>query len=171
MSSIKDRLNEPASPRPGLGGELRNMRENGQASAEELRSFLKSVQGRSPQEVLGVVAQSGLASSILFSTIGCVVLLVVFSVIPYQLEKLSANEASAKPTKKEAAETDEKTVAEPSKADQQTAAKTESQENVPDANAPDPSLPDKLGIGETKNADPKTNPLDSNIDNLLDGEF
>lgn len=168
MSSIKDRLNEPASPRPGLGGELRNIRENGQASAQELRDFLKSVQGRSPQEVMGVVAQSGLTSSILLSTIGCVVLLVVFSVIPYQLNKLAANDESAKTSAEEQSESDETNASTPAAENQQAASKTESPNEQP-VGSPDPSLTDKLGIGETKEADPKSNPLNSKIDNLLDG--
>ncbi|MCA9067273.1 MAG: hypothetical protein KDA84_00005 [Planctomycetaceae bacterium] len=170
MSSIKDRLNEPASPRPGIGGELHHMRENGRASAQELRDFLKSVKGRSPQEVLGVVAQSGLATSILFSTIGCVVLLVVCSVIPYQLNKLSASEESEKSSAKAKVDSEEENTATPPPANQQATKTTEPQNETP-GNGPDPSLPDKLGIGETKNADAKTNPLDSKIDNLLDGDF
>lgn len=170
MSSIKDRLNEPGSPRPGLGGELRQVRENGQASAQELRDFLKSVQGRSPQEVLGVVAQSGLATSIILSTIGCVVLLVVCSVGPYYWNKLSADGGTTKPSVEKQSEPDaDNTDTEPSA--KQQAANAPQPSEATAANPPDPSLPNKLGIGETKTANPKTNPLDSNIDNLLDGDF
>ena len=159
MSSIKDRLNEPAPPRPGIGGELGQMRENGKASAEEIRAFLKSVRGKSPQEVLGTIAQSGLAMSILWATIGCAVLLVVFSVIPYVLS--GEDEAEAPSAKKAQAEKKE-----PAEAEQTAQAKPNENETPA---GPDPSLPDKLGIGETKASDPKKNPLEGNIDNLLDG--
>ncbi len=168
MSSIKDRLNEPAPTRPGVGGELKHLRQNGQASAAEIREFLKSVQGKSPQEVLGVVAQSGLASGIVLATIGCIVLLVVGSVIPYALNRLSADAASAKPAKTQQAEAPAEKPDSPAK---QAAAAPPQAGTEPATANPVDTLPDKLGIGETKAADPKKNPLDSgsDIDKLLDG--
>jgi hypothetical protein len=128
------------------------------ATAEELRKFIGQMHGKSPQEVLGEVAQSGLTRGIVTSAIGAIVILIVFTVGPFLVNRLSADTASV-------------ATAQP----QQAAVQTEpvpAQASEPQA-VPDESdlqkATDAMGIGETKTADPDKNPMDKRLDSLLDG--
>jgi hypothetical protein len=163
MPNIKDHVTETDSARPSVGGELRQLKTNGAATAGELREFIGSLKGKSPQEVLGAVAQSGLTRGIVLATIGFVVVLVTCSVVPYGYNKIWPS-VTAAPTK--SSDDDQPTESNPdAENSEQPVASTD--ENPAGAG----DLTDTLGIGETKTSDPKANPLESksNLDNLLDG--
>ena len=166
MPNFKDHVTRTGPSRPGLGSELRQLKTNGEATTGELREFLGTLRGRSPQEVLGAVAQSGLTRSIVIATIGFVVVLAVFTVVPYGYHTLWPEQAVAAASDKDAdtSQTPDEAPVNPV----QPAAANPPTDDIP-AGAGD--LPGKLGIGETKSADPGKNPLDSNnkIDKLLDG--
>ena len=144
--------------------QTRRLKADAAASAEELRQFIAKMHGKSPQEVLGAVAESGLTRGIITSAIGAFVILVVFTVGPFMLNKLSADTAPAS-----------------TKNPQQTAAKTEpnSTRTAVQKQSTEPEVvperadlekaTDAMGIGETKTADPDENPLDNKLDSLLDG--
>ena len=67
----------------GIIGDVQSVRHNGVASLTELREFIGSLKGRKPQEVMGDVASNGLVQGILLSTVGFVVILLLFTVIPF----------------------------------------------------------------------------------------
>lgn len=155
---------QQASP-SGVAGDLQRLKTDGHASAAELREFLSHLKGRSPQEVLGVVAESDLFRSILTATAGCAVLLVVLTVVPYALKDRTASVDEKKPTAAP--------VTQP--IDEQQTGLAEKAANASEQTAaasPEPDLEraaKAMGIGGTTEADPNSNPLDSKLDKLLDG--
>ncbi|MBM80671.1 MAG: hypothetical protein CMJ78_08770 [Planctomycetaceae bacterium] len=154
-----------------IASELGDLKKNSTATAEELRQFMGEMQGKNPQEVMGLVASSGLASSILVSTAGCVVLMFMLTVIPYFWEDVfgassdSTATAVATPTKSEPAAPAEQT--QPSEN-----APANVVENTSNGETPSTSDVEKaaaaMGIDETKTAKPNENPLDK-VDSLLEG--
>ena len=129
--------------------DLENIKQNGSASLVELKQFLSRLQGRSPQEVVGLVSTSLLVQSMIIATLASLAIMVVFTVGPYvmygppQVKQAKASPGKAAP------------VAAPAKTEE--AAKPEGNEG---------RFKKALGVDETKTADPNKNPLD--IDNLLD---
>src|SRR5690349_13965485 len=81
--------------KPGIATDITRLKEASAGSAAEMRDFVRSLKGRSPQEVLGLVAQSSLLSGVIQATLGCIVLIAVFTVGPYAMGKM----APAKPKK------------------------------------------------------------------------
>jgi hypothetical protein len=71
-----------SEPAP-MGRKLRRLGADVVASGDELREFLQQFRGKSPQEVLGLVASSGLVRATCMAAAGCVVLVAVFTVLPY----------------------------------------------------------------------------------------
>ena len=69
MDHTRDRLSEPPA-RGGVANDLHKLRTNGAASAAELREFLSSIRGKSPEDALGAFASSNLIQALLISTIG-----------------------------------------------------------------------------------------------------
>ena len=167
MDTTTNRLAEDAARSSRIGGEFSRLRNDGSATADELREFIGQLQGRSPQEVLGIVAKSGLIKGIILATIGFAVLMVVFTVIPYAMSQGSDSDKAVtvtQPAKPAAdAKADDTAAANPNAAGEATpvAAATPTDSGSPD-------LKKRLGIDETKIADPNSNPLDK-LDNLLDG--
>ena len=51
----------------GVSAEMRQLKADTSESLGELQEFLKQTRGKSPQEVLGIVTNSGLFSSIVLS--------------------------------------------------------------------------------------------------------
>lgn len=143
-------------------GDLKQLKTEGGTTAAELREFLSKLKGRSPDEVMGVVANSNLVRSTLTATMGCVVLLVVLTIVPYALKLRSAS-VSEKPSA---------AVAQPTNEAPAAAEKAASTSDQTAAAAPAPDLEraaKAMGIGDPIEADPKLNPLDSKLDKLLDG--
>ncbi len=153
-----------AHPGVALGSEVHGLKTNGHAPLDELREFLAALKGRNPQEVIGIVSSSLLIQSMVLATIGTVVFMAVFTVVPYWLYgplKAGPTAAHAPPAAPPATPAAGKTAdasatktgdsASPKQADAAKAAKT-------------------LGLDETKAADPSKNPLESspNLDKLLD---
>jgi len=161
---------QPTETEPRSGGivrDLSQLKSDGAASVAELREFLKETKGKSPQEMLGRIAKSGLTRSIVLATFLLAVLLAALTLIPYVLQGRDAASAHTRTAEPLAAET--------------TAASTDDVTPKPDAAAaatveqtndakPDPDrVLDVLGIGETRTAEPDKNPLEDKLDNLLDG--
>ena len=140
---------EPNPPLASTRAELRNLRNNSQATVEELKAFLREMKGKSPQEMLGMVATNQLFKATLQSLVFILVLIAVFTVIPYF-------------TRETPAETPAETVEAPAP----EAAPAEP-ETVPET-PPEPAALENLGIGEEKQAPPNVNPLDGNTGSFLD---
>jgi len=168
MDSAKPTPEQPAMPGFGVARDLRHLKTHSAASVAELGEFLAQTRGRRPQEVLGLVAGSQLMRSVAVATVGSVVVLVVCTVVPWWLNQLSADSAAVKPT--EPPKTAATTVATPeAKRSEQPPADSP----APAADAT-PSQVDAeqaikvMGLDDTKAADPKKNPLENSLDNLLD---
>lgn len=155
---------------PGTGGivrDLRRLKSDGSASVAELREFLKDVKGKSPQEMLGLVAKSGLTRSITLATFLFAVLLAALTLIPYGMQAREAKSPETPSAQEPAAETTAaQAVDEAPKPD--TAATTPAEETNGVPSDPEHAL-EVLGIGETRAADPDKNPLEDKLNNLLDG--
>lgn len=150
---------EPAEPQRGLQADLQRVKAGSFASAAELREFVQNLRGKSPQEVLGTVANSGLIQGVAISTIGTILLMALFTAGPYFLfGKPVVKSKSDKPAE---VSNEPKEVAKPTPADSKAAISSD-----PKANAQ--KTLDKMGESETKMADPKVNPLDKEVDDLLD---
>lgn len=155
---------DPAKSQPGLRGDLHRARAGAFATTAELREFVHNLRGKSPQEVLGAVANSGLAQGVGLATFGTIILMGVFTVLPYFIYGGKAAAAAALTAKKAAA------AAPAPESTAEAAAKTTDDKAAPaskNASSNAQQTLDKMGESETKQADPKVNPLD-NLDDLLD---
>ena len=147
--------------------EFRNLKENGSATEAELGEFLAQLRGKRPQEVLGLVAQSGLTRGMATATVFVAAILAVFTIVPYAWSKMS-------PEKPAVAK--EKTVEEPAAAKPQaaeTGAAQPAAATPPSPASTEPAKPtqaeimEKLGVGQAKQSDPLVNPLENRTDDLL----
>ena len=142
----------------GIGRDLRSVRDNGNASLQELREFVGNLKGRGAREVIGIVSGNSLVKGIEMAALGFVILLLLFTAIPFYL---AGDESVAKKSPAASAKTtpapEKNKQKETGKQDQADAAKTGNE------------AVDKMGIGETKTFDADENPLEKKLDNLLDG--
>ncbi|MFP6612545.1 MAG: hypothetical protein VB835_09570 [Pirellulales bacterium] len=152
----------------GVARDFRRLKADGGATADELREFIRRMRGKSPQQMLGILAQSGLVKSILVSAAGFVVVLSALTVVPYLLKPDTAAAANSPSASKQ----EQNRSTSPQPAETQAANPASS----PATNAQGtPQSPDAeaaaaaLGIDETKQAPPDKNPLEKDLDNLLDG--
>lgn len=155
MDKLREHLTDDSrQAKPGMVSGAKRLSTDAAASTAELRDFVRSLKGRSPQEVMGIVTSSALTQAIIGSTIATVVLIAVLTV-PF-----AGGSAKAKSTKPQAATS--VTEPEPTKSNEKAASNsdTPSEEDIKKASK-------AMGLDETKTADPKKNPLD-NFDNLLD---
>ncbi|MEC9093632.1 MAG: hypothetical protein VX438_13045 [Planctomycetota bacterium] len=149
------------NPSRGILRDVQNVKTNGAASLAELREFIGALKGRKPQEIMGEVASNGLVQGIAMSSIGFLIILLVFTVIPYLM---AGEEPDAQNDSPPAVTTPNPTIRGPQKNKPQSKAnpKTPSaQGQTGDA------LLENLGIGETKKADPNENPLGEKFNDLL----
>ncbi|MBT3890343.1 MAG: hypothetical protein HN617_11685 [Planctomycetaceae bacterium] len=162
-SSEQNRTQTQDKGSGGITGDIRSVKNNGAASLTELREFIGSLKGRKPQEAIEIASSNGLIRGLMISTIGFLVVLFVFTVIPFFLhEDEVVTQQGITPTSENALETQESN----STADAGTQGGSDSLQ-TPTAQGEE--LLDKLQIGETKTADPDANPLDSQFNDLLDG--
>ena len=142
--------------------DMERLGKNSQAVVGELREFLANLKGKSPKEMMGAVAESHLGKSLVSATVFMAVLLFILSAVPFYMKQNKEAEKLAR---------DETPSAGTSSTEQ------EESEYVPEEDeagekplaTPEQSTADALGIGEQKIADPKSNPLDSSGEDLLDG--
>jgi len=137
---------------------MENLKQNGSASLAELKEFLGSLKGRSPQEVVGIVSTSMLVQSMVVSTLATLGILAVFTIGPYLVY--------GPPKEKRTAAAPPPAAAAPATAAPATTAETGKPGEVTEEGKA--QALQKLGIDETKTSDPKVNPLEKNLDNLLD---
>jgi hypothetical protein len=166
-------------PRPapfGIARDIQRVKTDSAATAAELREFLGQMRGKRPQEVLGLVAGSGLAKSMLAATLGCLLLMVALTVIPYFLyhrgPKPAPKAAAPKPAAIQTAPATA-TAATPPAAQAGPPTAHETVKSAPPAGTSAPPANVEraikaMGMDETKMADPKKNPLEKSLDKLLD---
>jgi len=131
------------------------------ASAAELREFVQNMKGRSPQEVLGAVANSGLLQGVAISTLGTIFLIALFTAGPYFLYGKAGLKAKA--TQPAEVRAEEKAAEPASTAENKSAISSDAKQNVQ-------QTLDKMGESETKMADPNENPLEKELNDLLDSK-
>jgi hypothetical protein len=167
MDQTREQLEKPPATSTGVAADMKRLKSDSASTAEEVREFIANLKGRSPQEVLGAVSESGLVQATVQATLGCVVVLVACTVLPWALN-------SDEPVV--AAETEPATTA-ATEASENAATDPQSETASADAQSGDdsPSSSDAaraasaMKIDETVVTDPKSNPLDGNLDKLLDG--
>ncbi len=165
MQSDHTSSEPPPQPMANPRSELRNLRENSNATVAELKAFLRQLQGRSPQEMLGIVAESQLIRAICISTAIVLAGGLLCTAIPFALggdnkRGTAAARQTAGPTAPEPALP---APAETTPAPVNPAGGTN---NPLSATKPDLS---NLGVTEEKQAPPDRNPLENTRDNFLDG--
>ncbi len=156
---------QPPISSPGIAGQVSRLKHHSGATAAEMRQFLAQMRDKSPREVLGVIAQSGLVQATTLAFAGSIVLLLVMTLVPAMFGDKPADKAAAKPavaTPAPAASTP--TADDKAKTDTTTAAKDA---GAKPATSDKDNVAKKLGINETKTADPKKNPLDNTGDDLF----
>ena len=157
----------PNPPMANPRSELRNLRESSSATVEELKSFLRQLQSKSPQEMLGIVAASQLFRAICVSTVIVLVGGLIFTAIPFAMGTGKNKERAL------SRETGGPTAAEPSIPRPTPAPANPSpvDQAADPSNPLTPTTPDlsTLGVTGEKQAPPDKNPLENNKDNFLDG--
>lgn len=146
---------DPAPPSPQISptGDIRKLRANTTATLEEIRAFLMTMRGKSPKEMLGVIASSTLIKSVTQAAIATSAVLLVFTLGPFIWNSIfSKVKTSRSPA--------------PSLATQSVPAKPAEPEK-PKEPAISPKASDTLGIGEQKSAPPNVNPLEKSSDDIL----
>ena len=149
----------PVSPPVGMGltRDIRALKDSGAASVAEMKTFLKSLKSRNPQEVIGIVSSNLLVQSLGIACVATALFMFVFTVGPYLI--YGPPTAKAPPPKSAA----QSMATSPSEGAAGTGATPSGQTDAEQA-------AQVMGLEETKSADPKTNPLDNpDIDKLLDG--
>lgn len=165
MDQTRQQRDDQSPPVTGIAGDMKRLHGDATATAAELREFVSSLKGRSPAEVLGAIGESSLVQAVAQAAVGCVVLLVLFTVGPY----LYYGPAVAAPVESSDA------AAASGDAPSAAAAETDAVAEAADGGAEPDAAPDveqaarAMGIDEARPADPKVNPLDSDLDRLLDG--
>lgn len=158
--------NSPSGRAPrGIAGEIHRAKIGTKATAAELREFVQEFHGRSPQEMLGLVAASNLVQATILATVITFIFMAAFTIGPYFLS--SPAPVAAKPTPPAAAPAPAPSA---SAAPAPVAATSATTAPLAVATGTGPATPDvlnTLGIGETKVSDPKKNPLEAGGDDLL----
>ena len=143
----------------GILRDVQSVKRNGAASLTELREFIGALKGRKPQEVMGEMASNGLVQGIIMSSIGFVMVLLVFTAFPFFLAE---DEPKVQP--------ETTPTASPVQPVEQSPAVQNANEEKPLEGGPTgDAVLDNLGIGETKDANPDVNPLGDKFDDLLEG--
>ena len=167
MDSTRQHFEDSQTPGFGPASDLKRLKTNGSATVAEIREFLGAMRGRKPEEVLGAVAGSTLVQSMVIATIGTVLLLVIGSVGPWAWNKYVAaapDAAAKKPVAAKAKPADRPAEKSDAKADKPKAKPVKDDEGASNLDRAIKAM----GMDETKTADPKKNPLDKDLDNLLD---
>jgi len=157
---------------------MANLRNQSAATVEELRSFLEGMRGKSAKEVLGTLAESGLIRATFQATVISIVGIGLFTVGPYMIyggKKKGPTTSAAAPaaaTANAGASTNSPTATTSAMPTSGAAATTSNNAEKASGGATPETDLDKaakaLGVSETKSADPKNNPREKDLDNLLD---
>lgn len=161
------------------------LKEHGAATVDELKDFLHGMRGKSAQEVLGVIAQSGLVRAVSQATVVTVVLVGAFTVGPYFLYGRNGAKPAASPGPNSSQGAGDQTAKTPAAAAPAAAVPGDAAGAAAPASAGVGQAADTaaspagapgdleraakvLGVGETKGSDPKSNPREKDLDSLLD---
>ena len=145
---MKSKPTETRTAMASSKADLRELRDKSRATVGEIQAFLRELKGKSPQEMLGVVAVSNLFRSLVLSTGLVVGGILLFTAIPYFMGSDEKPAPVSKPPNPVEAPVQTPQPAEP-------------------AAEPAPDPLSKLGVGEELSAPPNTNPLENKGDDFL----
>ena len=169
MSEEFDQENQPR----GFLGDVRNVKHNGAASLAELREFIGSLKGRKPQEIMSEVASNGLVRGMVMSTVGFLVILLVFTAIPYLMADeepvVQKEETPAVSSSKDQASENTNDRNQAEDVSRSNASGNNGSGNNGSGEQTGNAAINKMGIGETLEADPDKNPLGDKFNELLEG--
>jgi len=152
--------------------DVRKLKRNSTAAAGELKEFLGRIQGKSPKEMMGVMASSSLFRGLVHATLAMAVLVLILTVVPYAWGEFFSGGDQGPPLT-EATETQPAESTEGETKPDESAAADPNIAIPPDempADIGDPAkVIDTLGVGETKEAPANVNPLEGAADDLLKG--
>ncbi len=160
MDKTREQAEPQITPGKGLRGDMERLKTNSAATAEELREFVSGLKGRSPQDVLGIVSETGLFKGVVQATVGCIVLLAALTVIPWTL----ADDQPETKTAEAAAPAEENTA----ETDSEATPATETETAATGGEVNPAAAVKAMGEDEVKPADAPTDPLDNTLKNLLE---
>lgn len=169
MDQTREQLEKPPATATGIAADMKRLKSDSASTAEEVREFIANLKGRSPQEVLGAVSESGLVQATVQATFGCLIVLLVATVVPWWFDDGLTNDERA------AVVMTAEMVAESASAEAEVATDSTSESTEDSSSSDTPTDNDAaraaaaMKIDETVVTDPKSNPLDGNLDKLLDG--
>lgn len=159
MEKTREQAEPQITPGKGLKGDVQRLKANSTATADELRAFVAGLKGRSPQEVLGIVSETGLFRGVVQATVGCVVLIAALTVLPWAF----ADEKPEKPVETAAAPQT------PATSGAETPATGTGTVAAAKPGQVDPAAAIKaMGEDEVKPANAAVDPLDNSLNNLLE---
>jgi len=167
MDQTREQLEKPPATSTGIAADVKRLKSDSASTVEEVREFIANLKGRSPQEVLGAVSESGLVQATVQATFFCMVVLVACTVLPWALkseEPVVAAETGSATT--EATDASENAATDPQS---ETASANAQSGNGAPSSSDAARAASAMKIDETVVTDPKSNPLDGNLDKLLDG--
>jgi hypothetical protein len=164
MESTQRRAEQATVPLKSAAGDLHRAKSAGAASVQELKEFLQKHRGKSSQELLGELGKSNLVQAMIKSTIGCLILLVALTVVPY-LTQGGPKEKKTKPLAAVAAKAQDAAAS--------PAAKTAEMESAAGSTGVPEGVDVErakrvMGLDETKTAPDDVNPREKELDDLLD---
>lgn len=137
----------------------------------EIRSFLHGLQERTPQEAIGMSGEGDLVRYLVVAVAASVALAFAGTALPYfwPVDEAAVRKQRTVAEDRAAAtgSVAEATAASPATRPAEAATTAVTPSGEPVAN-PGQVL-ESLGVGEAKQADPKKNPLEGNLEKLLDG--
>jgi hypothetical protein len=168
MDQTREHLEKPPATSTGIAADMKRLKSDTASTAEEVREFIANLKGRSPQEVLGAVSESGLVQATVQATFFCMVVLVACTVLPWALKPeepvvAAESEPAAAAVVNEASED----AAVDNQLETASAGARSSGDSPSSSDAARAAA--AMKIDETVVTDPKKNPLDGNLDKLLDG--
>jgi len=167
MDQTREQLEKPPATSTGIAADVKRLKSDTASTAEEVREFIANLKGRTPQEVLGAVSESGLVQATVQATFGCLIVLVACTILPWAFksgEPVVA--AETEPATAAAGEASENATTDP----QSETASADGPSGDDSPNSSDAArAASAMKIDETVVTDPKSNPLDGNLDKLLDG--
>jgi len=149
----------------GIARDFHRLKKDGSMTLAEMREFIRQLHGRNPSEVLGIVSGNALIRALGESVLYLGLALVVLTVVPFLMAGDDKESASKKTVEvnTETADAESSVTDAPAAGTTATAASPDGSITAADAE----KAVKVMGLGDTKTADPKKNPLD-NLDNLLD---
>ncbi|MGC6467104.1 MAG: hypothetical protein ACON38_00265 [Akkermansiaceae bacterium] len=144
--------------------DFRELKANSSATVREIQEFLSQLKGKSPQEMLGVVASSQLFRATILSLILVTGGIFALTAVPYFLQEESSAEAESAATEPaKASESAPAKAPEPAPAPGPIPAKPTPGTTPPDT----PPEISPLGVNEKLPAPPNKNPLEDKKEDFL----